>query len=176
MTRPLTLVAAVGRNGAIGVRNGLPWRLPSDLRRFKTLTMGKPLVLGRKTFESIGRPLPGRHLVVVTRDPGRALPADVAVAGSVDEALDKADALAAEYGADEIMIGGGAEIYRATIGRAARLCLTEVALAPEADAFFPPIDPEAWREASRIPQARGAQDEADFAVVDYVRRSGLPTR
>ena len=170
MTRPVTLIAAIGRNRAIGVRDGLPWRLSSDLRRFKALTMGKPLVLGRKTFEGIGRPLPGRFVVVVTRDAGRVCPDGISAAPTVEAALARADALAAEQGADEIMVGGGAEIYRATLDRATRLCLTEVELAPGADAFFPAIDPAMWRETARVPQVRGPNDEADFAYVEYTRR------
>ena len=170
MTRPVTMIAAVGRNGAIGARNGLPWRLPSDLRRFKALTMGKPLVLGRKTFESIGRPLPGRFVVMVTRDATRALPVGMVSAGSIAEALDRAEALAIEHGADEVMVGGGAEIYRGAIGRADRLRITEVDLAPDADAFFPAIDPALWRESARQPQPPGPNDEAACTGVDYVRR------
>ncbi len=167
--RTVTLIAAVGRNRAIGVRNGLPWRLPGDLRRFKALTLGKPLVLGRKTFQSIGRPLPGRHLVVVTRDPALALPEGVARAATLAEALDRADDLAARHGADEIMVGGGAEVYRAAIALADRLLITEVDLAPEADSLFPVVDPAAWREVSREPQPRGPGDDAAFAFVAYAR-------
>ena len=170
MTRPVTLIAAVARNGAIGIRNGLPWRLPSDLKRFKAMTMGKPLVMGRKTYEGLGRPLPGRHLVVVTRDPSFTPPDGVVRAASVDAALARAEALAALHWAEEVMVGGGAEIYRAAMDRADALCITEVDLAPEADRLFPAIDPATWREVSRLPQAPGPGDESAFSYVDYHRR------
>ena len=170
MTRPVTLIAAVARNGAIGIRNALPWRLPSDLKRFKALTLGKPLIMGRKTCQSLGRPLPGRHMVVVTRDPDCPLPEGAARAASWEEALVRAEALAALHGADELMVGGGAEIYREAIGQADRLCLTEVDLAPEADSLFPAIDPAAWYVVSRASQTPGPGDDAAFSYVDYRRR------
>ena len=159
----VSLIAAVARNGAIGADGGLPWRLSSDLKRFKALTMGKPLVMGRKTFDSVGRPLPGRRVIVVTRDAGWTRP-DVETANSLEAAL----ALAA--GADEIMIGGGGEIYAQALPLAARLYLTEVDLAPDGDVRFPDIDPALWREARRELGARGPKDEADFAFVEYERR------
>ena len=170
MTRPVTLIAAVARNGAIGIRNGLPWRLPSDMKRFKALTMGKPLIMGRKTYRSLGRPLPGRHLVVVTRDPSFAPPDGIVRAASMGEAFARAEALAALHGAEEVMVGGGAEIYRAAMDRADALRITEVDLAPEADSLFPAIDPAAWREVSRVPQPPGPSDESAFSYVDYHRR------
>ena len=159
----ICLIAAVGRNGAIGARGGMPWRLSSDLKHFKALTMGKPLVMGRKTFESVGRPLPGRDVIVVTRDAGWSRP-DVWVARSLDEAL----RLAAD--AAEIMIGGGGEIYAQALPRAQRLYITEVDLAPEGDVRFPEIDTVDWREARREPGERGPNDAADFAFVQYERR------
>jgi len=159
----VSLIAAVARNGAIGADGGLPWRLSSDLKRFKALTMGKPLVMGRKTFDSVGRPLPGRRVIVVTRDAGWTRPG-VETANSLEAAL----ALAA--GADEIMVGGGGEIYAQALPLAARLYLTEVDLAPDGDVRFPDIDPALWREARRELGARGPKDEADFAFVEYERR------
>ncbi len=165
MTRPrIALIAAVARNRAIGRGNALPWRLSSDLKRFKALTMGKPFVIGRKTFQSIGRALPGRFSIVITRDPGFAA-ADVEVAHSLANAL----ALAAARGTDEIMIGGGGEIYAEAIGQADRLYVTEVDLTPEGDATFPEIDPSQWREVRREKGVRGPKDEAEFAFVDYER-------
>ncbi len=166
---PLLLVAAVARNGVIGKDNRLLWRLSSDLRRFKALTMGKPLVMGRKTFASIGRPLPGRETIVVTRDPAFAAEGAL-VAHSLEAALKLADERAAAMGADAILIAGGGEIYAQTIGRADRLAITEVALEPDGDARFPPIDPSMWREVRRERGERGPRDEADFAFVDYERR------
>ena len=168
MSRPLVLVAAVARNGGIGVANRLPWRLKSDMVRFRALTMGHPVVMGRRTFESIGRPLPGRHLVVVSRDPAFG-PPGVALARSPDAALSVAETIANREGAAEIVLAGGAMLYAELIGRAARLEITDVDLSAEADAFFPPIDPGLWRETSREPQHRGPADEAAFSFVTYER-------
>ena len=164
----LAIVAAVARNGVIGAGDALPWRLPSDLKRFKALTMGKPLILGRKTYQAIGRPLPGRAIVVLTRDPAFAA-AGVAVAHDVDEALRLAGAKARAAGSDEVIVAGGAEVYAQTIGRAGRLYLTEVDLAPEGDARFPAVDPALWRETAREGGVRRPRDEADFAFVEYER-------
>ena len=169
--RPVVIIAAVGRNGAIGLRDRLPWRLPSDLRRFKTMTMGKPVVMGRKTFASLGRPLPGRHLVVVSRDPALHLPDGIDRAATIEEALARAQDLAALHHAEDVMVAGGAEIYRLTINEAERLAITEVDLAPEADSTFPTIDLAVWQEVGRAPQALAAGDEAGFAYVDYRRRN-----
>ncbi len=165
---PLVLVAAVARNGVIGANGGLPWRLSGDLKRFKALTWGKPLVMGRKTFESIGRALPGRDTIVVTRDPTFA-PSGVLVAHELDAGLGLAADRASFTGADEIIIGGGGEIYAQTISRARRLFITEVALDAEGEARFPPIDLHAWRETGRQAGERGPRDDADFAFVNYER-------
>jgi len=164
----VALIAAVARNGVIGAGGALPWRLSSDLKRFKALTMGKPLIMGRKTFEAIGRPLPGRATIVVTRDEEFACEG-VERARDVEAALRLADARARAAGVDEMMVAGGGEIYAQTIARAGRLSITEVDLAPEGDARFPPIDPALWREVSRESGARGPRDEADFAFVEYRR-------
>ncbi len=166
---PLVLVAAIARNRVIGDGVRLLWRLSSDLQRFKALTLGKPLVMGRKTFQSIGRPLPGRETIVVTRDQNFAAEG-VHVAHGLDAALALAEGRAHGMGADAVIVAGGAEIYAQTIGRADRLAVTEVALAPPGDALFPPIDPARWREVARIPGLRGPNDEADFVFVDYARR------
>jgi len=166
---PLVLVAAVGRNGVIGAKGGLPWRLSSDLKRFKALTWGKPLVMGRKTLESIGRALPGRDPIVVTRDPAFA-PSGVLIAHNLDAALDLAAERASAMGAGEVVIGGGGEIFAQTISRASCLFITEVALDADGEARFPPINPHEWRETSRKLGERGPRDEADFALVEYERR------
>ena len=164
----VAIIAAVARNGAIGAHNTLPWRLSSDLKRFKALTIGRPLIMGRKTFESIGRPLPGRQTIVVTR--GAAFgPEGVAVAHDVDAALRLGESYAHTMGVGDIVVAGGGEIYAQMIGFAQRLYITEVDLAPEADAYFPPIDRATWREISRQAGERGARDEADFTFVDYER-------
>jgi dihydrofolate reductase len=166
---PLALVAAVARNGVIGANGGLPWRLSSDLKRFKAITWGKPLVMGRKTFESIGRALPGRETIVVTRDAAFA-PSGVLVAHELDAALKLAAERACVMVANEIIIGGGGEIYAQTIARAHRLFITEVALDAEGEARFPRIDLLKWREISRQSGERGPRDEADFAFVEYERQ------
>ena len=165
----IALIAAVARNGVIGSGGALPWRLSSDLKHFKAATMGKALVMGRKTYQSIGGPLLGRTIIVVTRD--RAFAAEgILVGRDVDEALALAEAAARAAQADEIVIAGGGEIYAQTIGRASRLYVTEVDLAPAGDARFPPIDRAQWREVSRRKGERGPRDEADFAFVEYERR------
>jgi dihydrofolate reductase len=165
------LIAAVARNGVIGSGGALPWRLSSDLKHFKAATMGKAIVMGRKTYASIGGALPGRTIVVVTRD--RAFAAEgVSIAGDIDEALKLAETAASAEAADEIIVAGGGEIYAQTIGRASRLHLTEVDLAPTGDARFPPIDPAIWREVSRRKGERGPRDDADFVFVEYERTRG----
>jgi dihydrofolate reductase len=166
----LVLVAAVARNGVIGANGGLPWRLSSDLKRFKALTWGKPLVMGRKTFASIGRALPGRDTLVVTRDPAFASPG-VFVAHNLDAGLDLAAERARAAGAEDIIIAGGGEIYAQTIARASRLFITEIALDAEGEARFPPINPREWREVKRETGERGPRDDADFAFVEYERRT-----
>jgi dihydrofolate reductase len=158
----VSLIAAVARNGAIGAGNAIPWRLSSDLRRFKTLTIGKPLIMGRKTFDAIGRPLPGRETIVVTRDRAWSH-AGVDVAHDIDAAL------AVARRAPEIIVAGGGEIYAQTIAIADRLYITEVDLTPPCDARFPPIDAAQWREVKREKGVRGPRDEADFVFVDYER-------
>jgi dihydrofolate reductase len=165
----IALVAAMARNRVIGGDNRMIWKLSSDQKRFRALTWGKPLIMGRKTFDSIGKPLPGRETIVVTRDPGFA-PAGVRLANDVDEALVFAGEIADEMRASEIMVAGGGEIYRQTIERADRLYLTEVDLAPEGNAHFPAIDPAHWREVSREHGVRTERDDAEFVYVDYVRR------
>jgi dihydrofolate reductase len=167
---PLVLVAAVARNRVIGANGELPWRLSSDLKRFRSLTWGKPLVIGRKTFESIGRALPGRDTIVVTRDPAFAAPG-IRVAPNLDAALDLAAQRARVMDADQVIVAGGGEIYAQTIKRASRLFITEVALNAEGEACFPPIDPREWREVKREKGERGPRDEADFAFVEYERRT-----
>jgi dihydrofolate reductase len=170
MKPEVVAIVAVARNGVIGAENGLPWRISSDMKRFKALTMGKPLILGRRTHQSLPRPLPGRELIVVTRDANYA-PSGVRVAGDPAAALRLARAVAAEMSAPQICIGGGGEIYRALLDATQRIELTEIDLAPEGDAYFPTLDPLQWREVLRAAQPRGEKDEADFAYVTLERRS-----
>jgi dihydrofolate reductase len=165
----IALIVAMARNRVIGGDNRLIWKLSSDLKRLRALTWGKPLIMGRKTFDSIGKPLPGRETIVVTRDPAFA-PAGVRVAHDVDAALALAREIADEMKASEIMVAGGGEIYRQTIERADRLYLTEVDLTPEGDAYFPAVDPAYWREVSRERGVQTDRDDAEFTYIDYVRR------
>ncbi|MBT4934358.1 MAG: dihydrofolate reductase [Rhodospirillaceae bacterium] len=142
----VALVAALGENRVIGKDGGLPWHIPGDLKLFKQTTMGKPIIMGRKTWESLGRPLPGRTNIVITRKP--AYRADGAeVAGDLAQAL----AVAGQQEGEEVMVIGGAEIYRLALPKADRLYLTEVALSPQGDALFPDFDQADWREISRQP-------------------------
>lgn len=142
----VTIVAAVARNGVIGVDGGLPWRLPGDLTRFKRLTMGHSLVMGRKTFDSIGRALPGRHTIVITRQPDWEVEG-VEVVHSVPWALSKA----ADRDGD-VFVVGGAEIYRQTLEVADAMELTEVDQSPEGDTFFPEFSCPPWHEVWRHPE------------------------
>jgi dihydrofolate reductase len=162
------LVAAVAENGVIGRGGGLPWRLKSDLAHFRSVTMGKPVVMGRKTFLSIGKALPGRTNIVVTRD--RTFTASgTIVAASLDAALSAAHGDALRRGATEIVVIGGAELFRQTLGAAHRLVITQVNLRPQGDATFPPIDRKIWKEVSRSAHPAGPGDEASFTVVVYER-------
>lgn len=147
MPARLSLIAAVARNGVIGADGTLPWRIPADLRRFRALTMGKPVVMGRKTYASIGRTLPGRANIVLTRDP--AFRADgVETAPDLDAALALAERRAADSGAVEIFVIGGAQIYAAAMARADRLYLTEVDAQIAGDAHFPAFDRVDWQDAA----------------------------
>lgn len=162
-SRPLiNLVVAMARNGVIGRDNGLIWRLGSDLRRFKALTMGKPLLMGRKTYESIGRPLPGRRIIVLTRDQSLSI-ADVNVV------LDWEGAIAAAGDAEELMVAGGGEIYALALPHADRIYMTEVDISPEGDTVFPSFDRGAFHETSRVAHPSGDRDECAFAFVDMER-------
>lgn len=169
--RPISLIAAIGENNVIGDAGQIPWRLPSDFAFFKRMTLGKPVVMGRKTFESIGRPLPGRPNLVVSRQAGYQ-PDGVLVISDLASALVHADALAEADGADDIMVIGGAEIYRQALPEAKRLIITHVALAPDGDAHFPPIDPAIWEVVERPQVERTERDSADFCVKIYHRRDG----
>lgn len=137
----ISIIVAVAENGVIGADNGLPWRLPDDLKRFKALSLGKPVVMGRRTFDSIGRPLPGRTNIVVSRQPGLAIDG-VIVAGSLDAAL------AAAGAAPEIVVIGGAEIFRQALARTDTIHLTRVQACVDGDVFFPELDPAKWREVA----------------------------
>lgn len=170
MSRPLLdIVVAMAENGIIGRDGDMPWRLPTDLRHFKALTLGKPMVMGRRTFEAIGRPLPGRETIVVSRDPAFA-PDGVSVLSDLDAALETAGASAEAKGVASFVVAGGGVLYAATIGRADRLYVTRVAASPEGDTRFPPIDPALWVLDAAEPMARGERDSADATFETWLRR------
>jgi dihydrofolate reductase len=166
MSLDITLIVARAKNGVIGRDGGMPWHLPADLRRFKALTVGKPVVMGRKTFQSIGKPLPGRHNIVLTRQAGWAAPG-VTVVPNLAEAV-VAAGLDPRVRA-EIMIIGGAEIYALALPVATRVELTEVDAAPDGDTTLPAFDPARWQEVAREahPPADG---QPGFAYVTLERR------
>ena len=166
----LVLVAAVAENGIIGQGGGLPWRLKSDLEHFRTVTLGKPVVMGRKTFLSIGKPLSGRTNIVVSRNRDMAAPG-IVVAPGIAEALAVARGDALRRSADAVAVIGGAALYTHTIASADRLVITRVHLQPQGDTAFPAIDPALWREASRRTHEPGPGDAAAFTVLVYVRRT-----
>jgi dihydrofolate reductase len=165
----LVLIAAVAENGVIGRSGDLPWRLKSDMQRFRALTWGKPVVVGRKTYESFARkPLPGRTNIVVTHD--RALTiAGALVATSLAAALDAARGDALRRGVNEICVVGGADVYAQTIADAGKLVITRVNLQPAGDTKFPAIDPTVWRAVERSEHAAGPGDEASYLIHVYQR-------
>lgn len=171
MTPPLAAVVAIAENGVIGHDDRLPWHISSDLKRFKALTLGKPVIMGRKTFASLGRVLPGRETIVLTRDRHFAPPAGVFVAASVETALELAEARAQALGAAEIVLAGGGEIFAALLDRVDRLYVTLVKLSPPGDAFFPPIDWSKWEEIRREEHPPKSAEEPAFAFLDYARRA-----
>lgn len=157
----IVVIAAVAGNGVIGRDNRLVWRLRSDLQRFKALTMGKPLLMGRKTYQSIGRPLPGRRTLVLTRDAGFS-----AEGASVVHGWDEAVAAA---GDNDLMVAGGAEIYAIALSQADAIHLTEVEASPDGDTVFPAFDRAAFREVGRRSYAAGEHDDHPFSFVDLIR-------
>jgi dihydrofolate reductase len=162
------MIAAVGANGVIGAEGEIPWRLPTDFAHFKRTTLGKPLIMGRKTFESIGKPLPGRTNIIVTRQPGYSAEG-ILVAGSLDAALELAQAIAARDGADEVLIGGGGQIYLEAMPIAERLYVTHVDARPAGDAVFPDIDPKTWEVERTLDLQKTERDSHAFAVKLYRR-------
>ena len=159
----ISLIVAVAEQGVIGQQNALPWRLSGDLKRFKALTMGKPMIMGRKTYDSIGRPLPGRTNIVITRQSDLQLPGCVVVT-SLDQAINSVQA-------DEYMVIGGAEIYRQALPLAQRVYLTQVHAKVDGDAFFPELSSTQWREVSREDQPADEQNQYahSFITLERVR-------
>ncbi|MCF5707005.1 dihydrofolate reductase [Pseudomonas syringae] len=149
---PLSLIAALGENRVIGVDNSMPWHLPGDFKYFKATTLGKPIIMGRKTWDSLGRPLPGRLNLVVSRQENLQLDG-AEVFASLDAAVKRAEAWAAEQGVDEVMLIGGAQLYAQGLAQADRLYLTRVALSPEGDAWFPEFDLAQWTLVSNTENA-----------------------
>jgi len=164
----LAVIVAATDNGVIGRNNALPWHLPQDLRYFKRVTMGKPIVMGRKTFESIGRPLPGRTNIVITRNPDFTAEG-VRVVASLDEALRLGEEIALIDGAQELVVIGGAEIYKASIPRADRLYITEVHASIQGDAFLPEIEWACWREVGREHHGASDANPYEYSFVVYNR-------
>jgi dihydrofolate reductase len=164
----ILLVAAIAQNGVIGRGNALPWRLKSDMQHFRALTMGKPVVIGRKTYLSIGKPLSGRTTIVVSRDRNFTAPG-IVVAPSLDAALATARGDALRRNADAIVVAGGAEIYGQAMPLATQLAITHVHKRIDGDAHFPAIDPNEWHESARSEHVAAAEDEAAFAFVTYER-------
>ena len=162
------LVVAIAENGVIGRSGKLPWRLSSDLKFFRNVTMNKPLIMGRRTFESIGKPLDGRDNIVITRTSGLEWPG-VFVVSELEDALALAREKAAERGVDEIAVIGGAEIYALMLAAADVIYLTEVHAEPEGDTFFPDFNRTQWHEISRERHAAGPRDDADYSFVTLER-------
>jgi dihydrofolate reductase len=160
----LSIVVAMCRNRVIGRDNAMPWHLPADLGHFKKITMGKPIVMGRKTFESIGRPLPGRHNIVITRDAAYAVEG-CTVVNSVDAALEAAG------DAGEVMVVGGANLYEQLLPRVDTIHLTEIHAEPEGDTFFPEINDSEWREVEREDFSADDKNPHDYSFVKLERVS-----
>ncbi len=159
--KQICLVAAMGRNRAIGVNGKMPWHLPGELRHFKQITMGKPIVMGRKTWESIGRPLPGRQNIVISGNSAYSQ-AGIDLAASLQQALHIAEG-------DEVMIIGGGELYRQALPMAARMVLTLVDCEPEADTFFPAWNEQQWQEISRLSKAADEQNPYACEIIELRR-------
>jgi dihydrofolate reductase len=165
----ISLIVAVAEGGVIGHKGGLPWHLSADLRYFKRTTMGHPLVMGRKTWDSIGRPLPGRENIVITRRPDFA-PAGVHVCHDLDPAVALAEGFAQRDRVDEIMVIGGAQIFDAVLPRADRIYLTEIHATFPGDVFFAAPDLARWRETSRSERHTDERSGLDYTYVVYDRQ------
>lgn len=157
----LSIIAAIAQNGVIGLNNALPWHLPEDLKRFKALTMGHHIIMGRNTYESLGRLLPGRTTVIVTRNPDYQAPPGALLAGSLRDAIDLC------AGDDEPFMIGGAQLYQEALALSDKLYMTWIANDYQGDAYFPQFDPAQWREVARQPGTSAAG--LPYAFVDYVR-------
>jgi len=164
----IVLVVAAAENGVIGRDNAMPWRIKSDLKYFRTVTINKPVIMGRKTYASIGKPLPGRTNIVVTRNSEFAAPG-ILVAPGIEQALSAGRGDALRRGTGEIAVIGGTEIFLQTMPVADRIVLTRVHANPQGDTYMPAIDLSVWRETGRVPHERGPDDDYGFTFVQYER-------
>jgi dihydrofolate reductase len=168
----IVIIAAVAENGVIGRGGTMPWRLKSDMRHLRAFTMGKPVVMGRKTYDSLHiKPLPGRTNIVATRDKSFTAPG-VLVAPSLEAALEAARGDALRRGTDIMVIGGG-DIYAQAMPLAGRLELTQIHMRPEGESLFPAVDPAVWREAAREAHPAGPDDDAAYDFVSYLKVNAL---
>lgn len=161
--KKVTIIAAMARNRAIGLDGEMPWHLPAELKHFKESTMGKPIVMGRKTWESIGRVLPGRQNIVVTRNPSFQAPG-CTLAGSLELAMDLAQG-------EEVMIIGGGQLYQLAMAVADRMILTRVDCEPDADTWFPEWQPQDWRQASVRNESANEKNPHAYQVIEWVRKT-----
>lgn len=167
----IALIVAMAENGVIGRNNQLPWYLPEDLRYFKQTTMAKPIIMGRKTFESIGKALPGRTNIVISRQCDLALPEGVKLAASLEQALDIAEAVSLIEGVDEVMVIGGEQIYRASMAMADRLYLTKVHSVVDGDAYFTDFDESQWLLASQEKHLASGSNPHDYSFCVYNKKA-----
>ena len=165
---PLALIAALARNRVIGLDNRMPWHLPADLRHFKAMTLGKPIIMGRKTWDSLGRPLPGRLNLVVSRQPGLQLE-DAEVFADLGTAIARAEQWAREQGVAELMLIGGGQLYAQALPLAQRLYLTRIDAEPAGDAFFPPFEEADWQRVAH--DVHSPQDDAPGYAFETWQRS-----
>lgn len=171
----IVLIAAVARNRIIGAKGDMPWRVPSDLKHFKRLTMGKPMIMGRKTFQSLPGLLPGRPHLVITRETELVGAADdqtgnVIVLPSLEAAVKLAGEMVADHETPQVMVIGGGQIYAQALEQANRIEVTEIQAEPEGDTYFPELDPAIWEEHAREPGERTEKDSAAFSFVTYLRK------
>lgn len=161
----ITLIAAMGKNREIGFKGKLPWDLPSELNHFRETTRGCPVIMGRRTHESIGRPLPGRKNIIITRDPSYSAEGCVTV-GTIEDAL-----AAAKDGDKEIFVIGGTEIFKLAFPYAQKMILTFVDASPEADTYFPEFDESEWREIKRSLHQKDSENPHDFTIKTYEKKT-----
>jgi len=169
MSITISMIAGVAENGVIGTEQTIPWRIPSDMAFFKRTTMGKPVIMGRKQYETVRRPLPGRTNIVLTRQSGYSAEG-IEVFADVDAALEHAKKIAARDGVDEIMIIGGGDLYAQLMPRADRLYISHIDLSPKGEVYFPAIQPADWTVVDLPEVEPNPKDEASYRVKVYERR------